>query len=313
MKVYINRTPRSGPWGGGNAFVRAFHTFAPKHPGLELLEDKTMIIDPNVVLLAGLENEGPTAISAEQAVMYKMYRPGCKLVLRVNENDARKGTNHVDDYLMKLFPHMDGIVFVSNWLRDYFKEKGWTGTNDTVIYNGVDTEVFKPGTKFNDGKLHIAAHHWSDNPLKGADMYEKVDEFVGKNLNKYEFTYIGRHQCEFKHTKVIKPLSGKSLGEELGKHDVYVSASRFDPGPNHILEALACNLPTYVHSNGGGCVEFAGAGSTYDSWEQLAMIFEHFDPALQVRSRSCAIVPQPWQTCIQEYNDFLEATWKAST
>jgi hypothetical protein len=32
-------------------------------------------------------------------------------------------------------------------------------------------------------------------------------------------------------------MFGKELGDELGKYDVYASASRFDPGPNHIIES----------------------------------------------------------------------------
>lgn len=300
MKVYINRQPRSGAWGGGNQFIRAFYKFAPDQTGVELLNEQTMLIDPNVILIAGLENEGATEISAEQAIMYKMYRPECKLVLRVNENDARKNTNHLDDYLMKLFPHMDGIVFVSNWLREYFKEKGWCGTNDTVIYNGVDKEIFKPGIKFDDGKLHIVAHHWSDNPLKGADMYEKIDEFVGKNPDKYEFTYIGRHQCEFNHTKIVRPLAGKSLGEELGKHDLYVSASRFDPGPNHICESISCNIPTYVHEQGGGCVEFAGSDHVYRNWEELKTIL--LGSQFNFNNTKFG----SWTECVNRYVEFLK-------
>lgn len=319
MKVYINRTPRSGPWGGGNMFVHAFHKHAAEHAGLELQVDETMRIDPDVILLAGLENEGPTAISAEQAIMWKMYRPGCKLVLRVNENDARKGTSHMDPLLLKISEHVDATVFVSRWLQDYFVAKGWACPNQTVIYNGVDRDIFKPADKLKNGKVNIVAHHWSDNRMKGADIYEKLDEFVGQNPDKFAFTYIGRHQCDFKHTNVVKPLSGRRLGEELGKHDVYVSASRFDPGPNHCLEAIACGLPTYVHKDGGGCVEFAGPSATYDNWEMLKVIIERLDPnAIRAWKNGSwglplnTFSPPTWQTCVREYSQFLEATWKAS-
>ena len=30
-KILINRAPVSGPWGGGNNFVKALHAYAPKH------------------------------------------------------------------------------------------------------------------------------------------------------------------------------------------------------------------------------------------------------------------------------------------
>lgn len=305
MKTYINRRPINGPWGGGALFQNAFWQFADGDQGVELLKDPVRSLRPNVILLSGLLNQSPDEISAEQAVMYRMYAdPTCKIVLRVNENDARKGTTTMDQSLLKLFPHMDGIVFVSNWLRDYFHRLGWQGTNDTVIVNGVDGEIFKPGPKFDNGKLNIVAHHWSDNPLKGADIYEQIDRLVGENPDQFSFTYIGRHRCNFKHTKHIKPLYGKELGEELGKYDAYVSASRFDPGPNHVLEALACGLPTYVHKDGGGAVEFAGLPASYESWVDLknrltTKLHPTGVPAINLST---------WQTCVQEYNRFLVHT-----
>lgn len=299
MKVFINRLPIRGPYGGGNMFVKAFHKLVPDM-GHTIVPPETMNVAPNIVMLAGLDNDGQGGISAEQAVMYKMYVPSAKLVLRVNENDARKGTSSMDDYLLKLSPHMDATVFVSEWLREYFITKGWACPLNTVIVNGVDKEIFKSQPKLNNGKLNIVAHHWSDNYMKGFDIYEKLDEFVGQAPDKYQFTYIGRDRGTFKHTNVIRPISGKRLGEELGKHDVYVSASRFDPGPNHVLEAIACGLPTFVHPDGGGCVEFAGQSSVYTSWEQLQSILEvGYVPVYD------GISINDWQTCINQYVDFF--------
>lgn len=305
MKVYLNRLPVNGPWGGGNLFVSAFHKRAPAL--CDFLVDQTGNINPEVILLAGLDNDG-YGLSVDQAVMYKLYvKPDCQIILRVNENDARKDTHTVDDMLVKVSEHLDGTVFVSKWLQEYFNDRGWKCPNQKVIINGVAKDIFAPQPKLNNGKLNIVAHHWSDNRMKGADIYEQIDQFVGEHQDQYAFTYIGRHQCRFEHTTVVKPLAGKALGQELGKHDIYVSASRFDPGPNHILEALSCNLPTYVHKDGGGCGEFAGWSHTYDDWAHLKAILE-----------TGKAIPNPtpvqlrtWQECVQEYIDFLEATWKA--
>jgi hypothetical protein len=313
MITYINRKIVLGPYGGGNLFVRAFHEMAPKCPGVEMPDATTGLINPEVILLAGLGNESPAEISAEQAIMYKLYvKPDCKIVLRVNECDARKGTTGVDDMLLKVSAHVDGTVFVSHWLKGYFAAKGWECPNQTVIYNGCQRSIFKPGVKLNNGKLNIVAHHWSDNPMKGADIYQKLDELVGEQPDKFAFTYIGRHQCDFKHTQVIKPLSGRPLGEELGKHDIYVSASRFDPGPNHVLEALACGLPTYVHNDGGGAVEFAGDDFAYDDWDELKLALTNEQSIVHARygpghffNPSSIAVPT-WNDCVQQYVTFME-------
>ena len=290
MKVYINRMPVQGPWGGGNIFVSAFHKRAPLIKDVELLLDETLNVTPDVILLAGLDNDG-YGISVDQAVMYKLYvKPDVKIV---------------DDLLVKVSAHIDGTIFVSNWLRDYFNERGWACANQAVIVNGVAADIFAPQPKLNDGKLNIVAHHWSDNPMKGADIYEQLDALVGEQPDRFAFTYIGRHKCDFKHTKVIRPLAGKALGEELGKHDVYVSASRFDPGPNHIAEAIACGLPTYVHAGGGGCVEFAGTDHIYHDWNELKALLVNG----QFTPNSTAF--SGWSACIEQYIKFLAHTLKS--
>lgn len=305
MQVYLNRKVHRGPYGGGNMFVKAFHELAPSYPNIEDLLNTDGRINPDVILLAGLENEHPD-ISAEQAIVYKMYvKPECQLVLRVNENDARKGTDHMDRILLALSEHVDATVFVSKWIKDYFVGKGWACKNNTVIVNGVDHDVFKPQPKLNNGKLNIVAHHWSDNRMKGADIYEAIDEFVGKHPERFAFTYIGRHRCSFNHTNVVRPLYGKALGEELGRHDFYVSASLHDPGPNHILEALACGLPTAVHYNGGGAVDFVGTDHVFYDWDDLRRILT--TGACNVPNS--VFTPPTWQTCIQEYITVLENTY----
>lgn len=309
MQVYMNRRPVHGPWGGGNAFFRAYHELGAS-PGIEVLKDPTLSCNPDVMLLVGLDNDG-LDIGIEQAIMYKMYvKQECQLVLRVNECDARKGTDHIDQALLAVSEHMDGTVFVSRWLQDYFNSRGWACSNQTVIVNGVDRAVFAPQSKLNNGKLNIVAHHWSDNPMKGADIYQKIDSLVGDHPDRLAFTYIGRHKCDFKHTRVLRPISGKALGDELGRHDVYVSASRWDPGPNHCLEALACELPTFVHGDGGGCVEFAGAAQAYNDWDELREFLTTARPGQIMKN----VGPTPlrdWQTCVHEYNAFIEATWQS--
>lgn len=306
MNLYINRNPVIGPWGGGNLFVSAMYNLAPiqKFPHLEkinIIEANTSIV-PNIILLAAFDADGNN-MSASNAVLYKQtVNPDVKLVLRVNENDARKNTNHVDNQLLELSKHIDATVFVSNWIKEYFLQKGWACKNNAVIYNGCDSEIFRPQPKFNNGKVNIVAHHWSDNHLKGFDIYNKLDEFIGTSEgSNFTFTYIGRERGTFKNTKIISPLFGKELGDELGRYDVYVSASRFDPGPNHILEAIQCGLTTLVHKDGGGCVEFAGPGFVYDDWDSLKKKLFNF------KHGDYRVPPDwSWQYCVNEYVYFMK-------
>jgi glycosyltransferase involved in cell wall biosynthesis len=309
MRVYINRMPEYGPWGGGAKFYNAAYDLLPNHD-IDVIEATNTMKAPDVILAVAPEGDHTGAIGLEQAIMYRelMGPRGRKVavVLRVNENDARKGTNHLDAAYVGISQHLDGTIFVSNWLKDYFMERGWACANNTVLLNGVDHEVFKPGDKLNNGKVNIVAHHWSDNAMKGADIYEELDTFVGEHLDTFTFTYIGRHKCKFKHTIQVPPLSGKPLGELLGKYDVYVSGSRFDPGPNHILEALACKLPTLVHKDGGGAIEFTSREAVYHDWQDLKHILENGSYTYVAG----AGVGTSWEQCIEDCAKFLDATWQ---
>lgn len=309
MKLYVNRSPISGPYGGGNQFVKAIHKLLPDM-GHELLTIDNLTTVPDVVLIAGIADEMGSA-SVEQLVQYKMFmqaKKDVKLVIRVNENDARKRTTHVDDMLLKLSGYVDGTVFVSNWLKDYFVERGWKDSNTTVIVNGVDAEVFKHGAKIdNGGKVNIVSCHWSDNYMKGQDYTEWLDDFVGKNSDQFTFTFIGRTQAQLKNSKLIRPMSGKRLGEELGKYDVCINASRFDPGPNGVIEPISCGLHTYVHKDGGGAVEFAGTDHVFSSFDELEALLKKkkFTPNT---TRF-----EAWDKTVESYSAFLKSVQGSSS
>lgn len=292
LKLFINRAPNYAPWGGGAKFVNALYEYVADLDDVKIVSGEK----PDVALIVGLDAEGD--MPSAGAVVRAASPAGVKTIIRVNENDARKNTNTVDDRLIGLTKLVDHTVFVSDWLRGYFESK-WqrTQTSTSVIVNGVDHKVFRPNVKLDNGKVNIVAHHWSNNRMKGFDIYEKIDEFVGEHTGEYSFTYIGRHTGTLKNSRLIEPLKALELGSELGKYDVYVSASRFDPGPNHITEAIACGLPTYVHEDGGGCVEFAGQDHVYSSWEQLKQIIvsREFEPNSHTFG--------DWETCARQYID----------
>lgn len=297
MKAHINRSPVQGPWGGGNLWVSAAHSMLPGYG----VQPVGLESEPDVIFIAGLGAEG-NHISAIDAIKYKEFSAhhgrSIKIVLRVNENDARKGTKGVDAAIKEISRHVDHVVFVSDWLRNYFGAESWK-TPSSVIYNGVDREIFSSGEKLQNHKINIVTHHWSDNAMKGFDIYDAVDGWISSNPG-FTFTYIGRDRGTFKNSRTIKPLFGKQLGTELSKYDVYVSGSRFDPGPNHIIESIACGIPTYVHVDGGGCVEFAGSDHTFKTVDELLNIV-----LSKNYSMNNAWQPASWSHCIQQFANLI--------
>ena len=295
MKILINRKPVDGPWGGGNLFVRAFCESATKagHEVVFRFEDDIDVIfvqDPRYSDLG---------ISINEIAQYKQSNPNVKLIHRVNECDARKNTNDVDLMLRQTSSVTDTTVFVSHWMKDYHLDKGWLCEDVAVVYNGVDREHFQKRDKIQNGKINIVAHHWSDNRMKGADVYEFLDALVAED-ERFTFTYIGRTSSDLKNSNVMEPLSGLDLGKELSRYDLYVSGSRFDPGPNHILESLACEIPTIVHVDGGGAVEFAGCNFSFQNSEELISLLASTPDISNV------VMPSSWEESVGRYLALIE-------
>jgi len=295
MKILINRIPVQGPWGGGNLLVKAFceNMKMFDHEVVHSFQE-----DIDVIFLQD-PRPGNTGISINEAVLYRNQNPETKIIQRINECDARKNTKGVDDMLLECSKHIDGTVFVSNWMKNYHIENGWHCKNNIVIYNGVNLNHFKPSKKLENGKINLVTHHWSDNLLKGFDIYEAIDLFVENNSD-YTFTYIGRHRNTFRNTRIIEPLFGRSLGTELSKYDVYISASRYDPGPNHVLESLACNIPTYTHLEGGGCVEFSGKDHIFKDYKDLEKML------IKKNFTNNSFNFYSWKDCITLFNKFIK-------
>ena len=296
MKIAINRKPKNHAWGGGNMFVHAFCEAMRLH-GHEVVHN----LDDDLDLIFMQDPRyDDLRISANEIKAYKRKNPSVVVFHRVNECDARKGTTGVDEMLQACSSFTDHTVFVSNWMKDYHLSKAWYCKNTHVLYNGVNLEHFKRQHKINNSKINIVTHHWSNNRMKGFDIYEKLDEFVGTHKDDFTFTYIGRELGTFKNTTVVPPLFGKELGNELGKYDVYVSASRFDPGPNHIIESLACELPTFCHIDGGGAVEFCSGMNVFSNFEELISSLKSKNYQLNDTTKL-----SNWKECMSNLNKMM--------
>jgi len=267
VKVSFNRTPPSGPWGGGASFVDNMSKFliSAGHDVIFHLErdvDVIFMIDPR-------HSDGGYSIN--EIAHYKSLFPGTKIIHRINECDKRKGTSFIDSLLLSSNEIADETVFISKWLQKYFKESGFSKESH-VVYNGCDSNFFfkKNNSNIND-KLKVITHHWSDNWMKGFDIYSKIDQYLD-NHDDFEFTYVGRYSKEYtpSNTRIVSPLSGMKLGEEIRKHDIYVTASRFEPCGMHHVEGSSCGLPVLFHEDGGGINELCiNHGEQFKNFEEF--------------------------------------------
>jgi glycosyltransferase involved in cell wall biosynthesis len=293
VKIYISRQAVTGPWGGGNRWLRAFLA-ACYAEGWRIA---CSVADADVAFIAAVKQGSPVEPGAVQVATDAQKR-GIPCIFRVNDCDARKGTDDVDRDVRLAAGRCAHIVYVSRWLAAYAAAHGVASRSSSIIINGVDRTVFDPTLyqhrSLSDSRLRIVTHHWSDNRLKGALWYEALDSLSSDGT--IVLTYVGRHACKFSdRTIVVPPCDGHLLATTLACNDVYVSGSTYDPGPNHILEAAALGMPMIVAANGGGCVEFAAPAPAVHDADELVSVLRHGGAA-----RSTILV-QSWDDCAAQY------------
>jgi len=278
-KICVTAKIRNSSFGGGNQFLQNFVKYMEKH-NYEIVFDLSsddidviFVMDPRILTL--------NKIDCKQVYNYKLSHPEVLVVHRVNDCDKPRGNvNKLDKIMKEMFKVDDFVFFVSQWTCRYFLEQGFRGQY-TSINNGCNTEIFYPNnTKIlNRKKVRIVTHHWSTNWNKGFDIYNKLAEQC-KKLPFIEFTYIGRQftyskdgkndNKENKKVRVIGPLSGKELGDELREHDIYITASKFENCPMHVVEAISSGLPMLYNRDLGGGVELCvNQGEAYSSFNEL--------------------------------------------
>jgi len=153
--------------------------------------------------------------------------------------------------------------------------------SDSVVINGCNSSFFYPAEnkeRSSGDKLKIVTHHWSDNPMKGADIYRAVDQLCNEDPD-ISFTYVGRYPKGYspKNTKVIPPTYGKKIGDILREHDIYITGARFEACGMHHLEGAACGLPVIYHKDGGAINEICSDhGIEISSWEELVEAINFF-------------------------------------
>jgi Glycosyltransferase len=259
VTVAFNMRPRRGPFGGGNQWLRQVSAYLGRC-GYGIRHSLDASVDLVLGTHAGLS--GPLSISYEDVLRAKERNPRLLCIQRINDNDARKGTREMDRFLAECNRAADHTVFVSEWLRDHHAERWFDKSRPhSVILNGADPAVFHPlGTTpwRPDRPLRIVTHHWSDNMGKGFDVYAEMDALIANGkLRDVELWIVGRwpSQITWRAARTFKPCAGHALAAILRQAHVCVTASRFEPGAMHPVEALQCGLPLLYHPDTGGTVE----------------------------------------------------------
>jgi len=306
MKIHILYNFQSGPWGGGNQFLRALKNEFEIRDVYEKNLEKANII---------LFNSYPFGFEwvFNDIIKLKQKNPEKIIIYRLNGPIFLiRGKDKEVDKIIKLFNDLfvDGIVFQSNWCKEQNKKLFRISSKyETVIYNAPDNEIFnREGKKeFNpDRKIKLIATSWSSNWRKGFEIYKFLDENL--DFSKYKMTFVGNSPIEFKNIKWIKPVPPEKLARILKEHDIYITASQNDPCSNALIEALSCGLPVVALNDGGhpelvqkGGELFRGKEDIIEKIEKVAKNYQYYQsqiPEFSIRK------------VVQEYYKFAKKIYQ---
>jgi|TARA_B100000035_G_scaffold165226_1_gene140893 glycosyltransferase involved in cell wall biosynthesis len=307
MKIYINRQPVEGPWGGGNKTLGALCSKI-----IEKGHDLVYDLQPEIDLIFCYDpRPDNTGVWYQDFINYKANHPKTKILQRVGD----VGT-HSKPELTKLLRNIidikttDFFIFPSQWSKNYLN---YNQKNFKVIENKPLSTFYKKRRKSSIGnKIRVVTHHWSTNEKKGFDIYSELGSILqtkkiaGKEV---ELTYIGRYNKKFSSEgwSLVDPIDVSTLSEVLPKHDVYLTASIEEAGANHVLESLACGLPVLYRTNGGSINEYCkNYGLEYNDTQSLLDNLEIMIKDYEIHKSRVTKYTDKMEMSIAEYVDCIE-------
>ncbi len=239
MKIFISYKVKNEAWGGGNQFLKNLRD--------KLLKMQQICNDPkdaDIILFNSHHN-------LIETLFYKIRYPYKKFVHRIDGpiSSYRGEKEKKLDKLIYLFNSKisNGTIFLSKWSKEENIKKGYFANNNQVIYNAPDNKIFKEkkySLDFQNRKIKIIASSWSENLLKGFDIFKYLDENL--DFNKYQMTFVGNSKIQFKNIKMVKPVKSDLLYSYIESSDVFIFASKIESCSNLLMEAMATGIPVLV-------------------------------------------------------------------
>lgn len=253
------------PTGGGHQFMRAL---------CAELESRGLRLEYNQ-LSKGTPNCLCNSYNFEVKKLSRLLRrrPEVNCVHRIDGPlQTYRGFDDGTDTLISDFNRQFANVTVvqSSFSQQKHAELGLSAVNPVLISNTPDPSLFHSRGKIpfsTDRKIRIISSSWSDNPNKGLEIYQWLDQHL--DFERFDYTFVGRIQTELKNIRYLDPMPSEPLADLMRQQDIYLTASRHDPCSNSLVEAMACGLPV-LYLNNGGHPELAGeAGIGFESAEEI--------------------------------------------
>ncbi len=298
MKIHIFFGIKEGPWGGGNQFLKALRNEFQQTNVYEEDVEKADVI---------LFNSFPFGEEWRIRKLFSLKRRGKIILHRIDGpiSIIRDKDKEIDHLIYKINAvYSEGTIFQSQWSKEQNIRMGMPSSKyEAVIVNAPNPHVFNRKNKNEykkDGKIRLIATSWSSNMRKGFEIYQYLDSHL--DFSRYGMTFIGNSPINFKHIRMLSPMSSEDLAEQLKQADIYVTASQSDPCSNSLLEALHCGLPVVVLNDGGHPELMQHAGEVFDSKDDILQKIENV--ASQYQKYQSAISVQTLQDIAKQYYTF---------
>ena len=244
------------PWGGGNQFMLALKGECERR-AVEVTrngegEPATAHLIQSVWFDADRVRDAARANNAR--VVHRVDGP-LSLIRRTKE------ALDLDRRCYAINNELAVATGVQSWhMLEATYQLGFRPVRPVIVTNACDPAIFHPHTgddpadpepwrHRDDPRVRIVATSWSDNPGKGAAVFEWLDRHA--DHDRYAFTFIGRVAAELPRWTIIDAQPSEPLADLLRGQDIYLAASRDDPCSNALIEALSCGLPSLYFDSGG--------------------------------------------------------------
>lgn len=208
----------------------------------------------------------------DKGEVHQAFKAGKKIVLRI-DNMPRKSRN------LRMTPHerlkeyaqmSKAIVYQSIWAKEWIGQSIGYDNKVKIIYNGVDTDIFKPIIKKPIQKFDKVFMYVQYNRDENKRMPEAFDIFTKEYLKHTETNVpfppmlwiVGRYSPElieagfdfwrgesFRYMGVMEtPLQMANLMQQA---DVLLYPSYSDACPNTVIEAVCCGMDVWHHGHAG--------------------------------------------------------------
>jgi hypothetical protein len=272
MKVYFNRRPVQGPWGGGSKVLCAIIDECKRRQH-EVFFEEQIFVEKDLDILFCMDPRPNSLVSYDDLVYARNSNARSKIIQRVGDLGTH-GKPDLFDLVKKTSNVSDLLIFPSRWAMESLPT---LNQNRRVISNAPLPEfVKKRKSRDEEGTIRIVSHHWSNNSMKGFEVYELLDRYCLTSGERYTFTFIGRKPEVVHLANHVPPQDVSGLVEELPRHHIYVTASRQEAGANHVLEAMGLGLPVLYNRDGGSINEYCkDFGMSYGTFEELIWTLEN--------------------------------------